>query len=122
LIGLWKLESELLCVVVDILNALQLQANEALITASEGFLGRSRSCLASQGLGFVFGFMSSILHFRGVVALVVEVVSCSSCSGYRSGDVDGVIVTTAGWLSGIATELLLMLADSLGIDGGLMED
>lgn len=80
LIILWQRKSELLGVVVDVLNGLELQRDEALVTASEGlFAGSPLSfvlCLSHSGLCLGLCILRGILDFVGV--LVVIVISTAS--------------------------------------------
>lgn len=79
MIPLRQCEAKLLGVVVDVLDALKLQADEALVTSSERLLAKTslHLHLASSDSFLCLGLciFRCTLGFRGIVSLAVVVVS-----------------------------------------------
>jgi hypothetical protein len=102
LVGFRELKSKLLGVVVDDLNAVELQRDEALVPASKRSFGRLAS---SQSLCLIFCFLCGVLDACGIVSLVVEIVSCPSKDRGSAG-IEKRVRTTFGRFSSISTVLL----------------
>jgi len=74
LVALWKREAQLLSVVVDILHALELQADETLVTSSESVGSSSANC----ALCLVLGLVRCIFELLRAASLAKEIVPCTS--------------------------------------------
>lgn len=79
---LWQVETELLSVVVDLLNALKLQADESLVAASEGLGG---GCAGGLGNGLLL-----ILGKRCASSSVQVVVSSGTGSSGNTAEEEGI--------------------------------
>lgn len=95
LILLGKLEAELLGVVVDILNILENETDEPLIPSCERiFLGSKildlRLSLSYNVLRLGLCILGCALYLRGVVSLVVVVVTCADCKRRGNSGIESV--------------------------------